>query len=369
MYITPRPHLADDPLFAVRMGMAGALAYLAVALLNPALPPVIAALPVGLIIALRMKFVPAKGLAGPIVFALVVWLLAFLCEWLRPMPLVYVLTMGLFYYAGFRMILSTGSPAGMLIVVATVLMSIMGMSSIAALHTMRDAFTEAAVVTLVIMSLVFLLFPVRTRETLVETPVPSEGRLGTGATIRAAVLLMLSFWLYSVMQPADMMMAVVAAMVLVFPTRRSVQSEALVRSRATLYGGAIALIVLGLFTLSAHLPVLLVLIFLAGLYLGDRMVHGPQPSMVYQYAFTVALALIAGALSTQDPGYATFTRIVLTLAGTLAATLLVGLLDRLTGWNDGTASDAPDQADRIDRTEDPDIVLAPSAPITSSSSR
>jgi len=334
MYVAPRPRLADDPLFGVRMGAAGALAFLGVALLNPMLPPVIAALPVGLIIARRMAFEPIKALAGPIAFAVVVWILAFLCEWLRPMPLVYVSTMGLVYYAGFRMILSSGAPAGMLIVVATVLMSIMGMGSIAALHTMRDAFTEAAVVTLVIMPIVYLLFPVRTGEALVETPVPSRGRTGTGAAIRAGVLLMLSFWLYSVMQPADMMMAVVAAMVLVFPTRRAVQSEALQRSRATVYGGAIALAVLGLFTLSPHLPVLLLLIFLAGLYLGDRMIGGPQPSMVYQYAFTVALALIAGALSTQDPGYATFTRIALTLAGTFIATLLVALLDRLTGWND-----------------------------------
>lgn len=62
------------------------------------------------------------------------------------------------------------------------------------------------------------------------------------------------------------------------------------------------------------------------------MLHGKHPSMVYQYALSVALALIAGALSTQDPGYATFTRIVLTLSGAGAAALLVAGLDALTAW-------------------------------------
>ena len=101
---------------------------------------------------------------------------------------------------------------------------------------------------------------------------------------------MLIFWLYLVMQPADMMMAVIAAIVLVFPTRRAVFFEVQQRIRATLYGGAIALAVLALFTLSPHLPVLLGLIFLGGLWLGNQMLPGPYPSMVYQYAYSVALA-------------------------------------------------------------------------------
>lgn len=155
-----------------------------------------------------------------------------------------------------------------------------------------------------------------------------------GAAIRATVLLGLSFWLYTVMQPSDMMMAVIAAMVLVFPTRRAVFAEARQRVRATFIGSALAAVVLALFTLSTHLPILLGLIFLGGLWLGQKMLYGAQPSMVYQYAFSVALALIAGALSTQDAAYATFTRIVLTLTGAFAAAFAVALLDALTGWRE-----------------------------------
>lgn len=338
MYVTPRPLISDDPLYAVRLAATGALAYAAIPLIDPALPPVIAAFPVGLIAAQRMAFSPVKALAGPIVFTLAVWIIGFFVEHLRVMPLVYILMMGLTYFAGYRMILATGAPTGMLIIVVTVLLSVMGMNSIAALDSMKESFTQASLLTLLLIPLLFTILPPRTRQHFVETPVPVTGNINLGAAIRAGVLLVLSFWLYAVMPPSDMMMAVVAAMVLVFPTRHAVLSEAVQRIRATCYGGAFALVILALFTVSPHLPVLLMLIFLCGLFFGSRMFTGKQPSMVYQYAFSVTLALIAGALSTQEPSYATFTRIVLTLAGALSATLLIALLDALSGWNETTLS-------------------------------
>ncbi|MFD2741769.1 FUSC family protein, partial [Sulfitobacter aestuarii] len=222
-------------------------------------------------------------------------------------------------------------------VVITVLISVMGMHGSATVETLRDGFLQAALVTLVIGPLVHLLVPARSREKHVDDPTPGSGNAVTGAAIRASVLLGLSFWLYAVMQPSDMMMAVVAAMVLVFPTRRAVFSEALQRVRATVFGGAVAMGILGLFVLSPHLPILLGLIFLGGLWLGQRMLFGRHPSMVYQYAFSVTLALVAGALSTQDATYATFTRIVLTLVGAFTAACAVALLDALTNWRGGDA--------------------------------
>lgn len=78
-----------------------------------------------------------------------------------------------------------------------------------------------------------------------------------------------------------------------------------------------ALRVLGLFTLSPHLPILLCLIFLGGLWLASKMLGGPHPSNDYQYAMSVMMSLIAGALSTQDASYAA-----------------VGLVDAATRWRD-----------------------------------
>lgn len=332
MYVTPRPRVDEDPLYAVRFGATGMLAYAAIPLLDPALPPIIAALPVGLIAAQRKAFNPATAIAGPLVMIVLVYLMTWLVELLRPMPLVYVGAMWLIYFTGFRMILQSGAQAGMLIIIVAVLMSVMGMNGNATVETLRDGFVQASLVGLVLGPLVYLLFPARTTERHTDNPVPSDGNTAVGAAIRATVLLGLSFWLYAVMQPSDMMMAVVAAMVLVFPTRKAVLFEANQRIRATFYGCAVAIPVLWLFTLSPHLPVLLGLIFLGGLWLGSKMLNGPHPSMVYQYALSVALALIAGALSTQDAGYAIVTRIILTLGGAFTAAFLVALLDSLTGW-------------------------------------
>lgn len=339
MYVTPRPSLDTDPLYAVRLGLTGMLAYAAIPLLDPTLPPIIAALPVGLIASQRKAFSPAKAIGGPLAMIVMVYVMTWLIEWLRPMPLVYVGAMWLTYFIGYRMILQSGAPAGMLIIILAVLLSVMGMNGNATVETLRDGFVQASLVGLVLGPLVYWLIPAGTHEQHVDEPVPTEGNVSLGAAIRASVLLGMSFWLYSVMQPSDMMMAVIAAMVLVFPTRRAVFDEATQRVRATFYGAAMALPVLVLFTLSPHLPILLGLIFLGGLWLGSGMLSGSQPSNVYQYALSVALALIAGALSTQDAGYAVFTRIALTLAGAFAAAYTVALLDGLTLWRkpDGSA--------------------------------
>lgn len=356
MYVTPRPDAGEDPLYAVRLGLIGALAYCAVPILNPALPPIICALPVGLIAAQRRAFNPAKAIAGPLTIIVLVYAMTWAVETLRPMPLVYVGAMWLAYFGGYLMILRTGAQAGMLIVIVAVLMSVMGMHGSATVETMRDGFVQASIVGLVVAPLVYLLAPPRTREPHVDDPKPGGGNVAVGAAIRATVLLALSFWLYSVMQPSDMMMAVIAALVLVFPTRRSVVWEAAQRVRATFYGSAAAVVALTIVAWSPHLPIVVVLIFLTGLYFGDRMLRGPHPSMVYQYAFSVMLALVAGALSTQDASYAVFTRIALTLVGAGTAVGAVAILDGLFGWQ--AAAPSPDLRNRIgsgvlDRDEPP----------------
>ena len=70
-----------------------------------------------------------------------------------------------------------------------------------------------------------------------------------------------------------------------------------------------ALAILGPFTVVTHLSILLLLIFLAGLFLGSRMMGERRPSMIYQYAFSVLVVLVAGALTTQEPVEATLLRI------------------------------------------------------------
>lgn len=333
MYVTPRPNVDEDPLFALRLALVGVLSYIAVVLINPNLPPIVAALPIGLIGAQRKAFSASKAIGGPLAMVVLTFIMAWLVNTLSSTPLVYMGTMWLLYFWGFQAILKTGAPAGMLIVIVTVLMSVMGMHGSATVESLRDGFLQASLVALVLAPLVYLILPPKTTQQQVDTPEPGGGNVAVGAAIRATVLLGLSFWLYSVMQPSDMMMAVIAAMVLVFPTRKAVFFEAQQRIRATVYGGLMALLVLALFTLSPHLITLLVLIFLACLALANGMLKGPQPSNVYQYALSVMLSLIAGALSTQDAGTAMLSRVALTLAGAFAASFAVALLDALTGWH------------------------------------
>lgn len=143
-------------------------------------------------------------------------------------------------------------------------------------------------------------------------------------------------------------MAMAAAMVIVFPTRCGVWSEAEQQVRAILYGSALAVVVLAVFVLSQHLLILFGIMFLyvsVEALFQQQMLTGPQPGMVYQYGYSVLLSLVAGALSTQDAGYATFTRVVLTMAGSGAAAYTIALLDQITDWRGGDAphpAKAPD---------------------------
>lgn len=329
MYVAPRPEVEADPLYAVRLAAAGAISFALIPLLQPTLPPLLAAVPVGLMAGMRKTFDPKKAFGAPIAFMVMVWLISMVVSLTRPMPLVLVSVMGLLYFVGFYAIQRTGNPMGMLVLAVSVLLSVMGIGSPAAFEAMRDGFYEACTVALFMIPILYAVFPSRARDHLVETYTPAPGPHLLGAAIRAGVLLLLSFWLYTVSDASNMMLAVVAAQVLVFPTRESLFAEARERVISVCLGTAVAFAALAVLTVTAHLYAVILLVFLAGLYFGSRMMRGHYPSMVYQVGLTVTLSLVAGALSTQEPGYAALTRIVLTLLGALAAALLAAVIEAL----------------------------------------
>ena len=341
MYVAPRPDPVEDPVFGIRIALTAALAYLAAAVFDPALPTMVAALPIGLIGGQRAAFSMGKAVGGPAAMIVLCYLMVWFVEFLRPMPLVYLTGIWLVYYAGFLMILRTGAAMGMLIIIVAVLMSVMAMTSLAAAEQMRDGFVQASLLALVLAPLVYWVLPSRTTRQHVDDPTPARGNLAVGAVIRASLLLAMSLFLYTIMQPGDMMLAMIAAMVLVFPTGKAALGEANDRVSATLLGAAMAAVVLAGATMLPVLPVVLTLIFLGSLWLGQGMLTGPRPAPVYQYALSVGLALIAGALSSQDAIYSTVTRVALTLLGAYATSFAVALLDSLTGWAEPTVEAAP----------------------------
>ncbi len=178
--------------------------------------------------------------------------------------------------------------------------------------------------------LVYVLLPPATRDKAVEVyPLGSGGRFWLRGAIRGAVLLLLTGWLYTVVNESNMMLAVAAIFVMVFPTRERLWSEARQRIHATVLGGVVALVILAAATFSAHLPNLMALIFLGALLLGHRMVVGRQPPMVYQYALSAMVAIVGAALSAKAPIDTVLLRISLTMGGAIVAAMLTSLLESL----------------------------------------
>jgi len=329
MYVVPRPDLNDDPLHAVRLASMAVAAFALIPFVQPAIPPLLVALPVGLMAGMRKAFDPKKAFGGPIAFIVMVWVMSTIVSLTQPLQFLLIAVMGVLYFLGFYLIQKTGNPMGMLLLVVTVLMSVMGMSSTAALEVMRDGFTEACIVAAILIPLLYLIFPPAAKENLVEVYTQSPGPHAASALIRAVVLLVMSFWLYAVIDMSNLMLAVAATFVLVFPTQETFFAEAKERTVATGLGACAAGLILFALTFNAHLPVLLALIFLAGLFFGSRMMRGHYPGMVYQFAFSVTVSLVAGALSTQEPGYAAMSRTLLTLAGAAAAAFATAALEAI----------------------------------------
>ena len=329
MYVAPRPRVQDDPRFALRLALLCVISFAAIQWIKPAVPALVVTLPLSILAGQRKRFDPVLGLVAPLLFAGIVWAMFLLVTLTRDMPvLLLTLAFGLFVL-GFRVVRRTGSPIGMLIIMAASLMSIMGLKAPAMLPAFRDGFTQGALLSVVAVPMLYGLIPPATqdrhRREVALVPDPH----GIGSINRASVLMLLCFWLYAVMPPSDMILAIGAIFVLVFPTRGAAMSEAGQRILATIYGTAAALVVLTVLSRDGHFAVLLTLVALAGAVFGGLMMTGRFPTMVYQYALSVCLALVAVALSSQAPAYAFVMRILLTAVGAVSAALLVALLDRL----------------------------------------
>lgn len=329
MYVAPRPKLEDDPLFALRLALLCVISFAAVQWIKPVLPALVVALPIGLMAGQRKRFDPLLGIVAPLLFVALVWIMALFVSATRELPLLMIAVTFWIFFGGFFLIRRTGSPIGILVIMAAALMSIMGLKSPSTLFYFRDGFTQGALLSLVAVPVLYWLIPPASSEVHRREVTLVADHRGRGSLIRATVLLLLCFWLYAVMPASDMILAIGAIFVLVFPTRGQAVSEALQRSLATLYGTGAALLILGALSWNGHFAILLGLVALAGLAFGWRMMEGPQPSMVYQYGLSVCLALVAGALSSQSPAYAALMRVLLTGAGAISAALLVALLDRL----------------------------------------
>jgi hypothetical protein len=330
MYVAPSPLEEEDPLFAVRLAVIPVIGFAVGLATGSYMPMIYPTLMFGLMAGSRGAFNPGRAFGGPIAMSAMMWIMSGITSMLLGMPALLILVMGLVFFAGFFLILKTGNPAGMLLTITALLPSVMGMTSQDMMFLMRDEMTKAALFAAIFIPLLYAVFPVVTtrKDDPKYAPVHTT-QVGLRAAIRAVVMVGLALWLYSILDASNVMLGVAAAFVLTFPTRQTLFAEAWQRTYGTVLGGGLALAILAAANLLGHLPLLLMLVFLASLLMTDRMMHGKHPAMVYQYAASVMLALVGTALVSQEPNYAFIQRVVLTLVGAVGAAVATSLLEAL----------------------------------------
>ena len=329
MYVAPRPRLEDDPYFALRLGLLCLLCFAAIQWIKPVVPALVVTLPIAILAGQRKRFDPLLGLVAPLLFIVIIWAMTLVVSLTQQTPVLMIAITFWIFFVGFWVIRRSGSPIGMLIIMAAALMSIMGLKAPSMLFYFRDGFTQGALLSVVLVPVLYWLIPPASQRVHIRKVDLVEDHHGIGSLNRAFVLLLLCFFLYAVMPASDMILALGAIFVLVFPTRGDVVSEAVQRTLATLYGTGAALLILLVLSWNAHFAILLGLVALAGLLFGWKMLEGRQPSMVYQYGLSVSPDLVEIALSSQSPAYASIMRILLTGAGAISAAMLVGAMDSL----------------------------------------
>lgn len=330
MFVAPRPLVEDDRWFAVRLALVPAIGLVLGLWLRSPLAVIYPTMMFGLMASNRKAFNLVRVVAAPVMFSGMIWLMSFVVLMFQGIPAMLVALLALFYFAACYMIQRTGNAMGMLIIAAAVMMSVMGISSYMAMDYLRVEMTKASFATAIVAPILYWLLPTTTKEVAVDVYVPADenGRVIKSA-IRALVLLVLSGYLFTILDASNMMLAVGAMFVVVFPTRETLWSEALERTFSTLLGGVLALFVLWLMTISAHLEVLVVSSFLLTLWLCQKMLTGKLSPMFYQYAASVMISTIGSALSSSEPWFTFVQRVALTMAGAIAAAFAVSLLEAL----------------------------------------
>ena len=330
MYIAPRPQPNDDPLFATRLALGCTLSILISLVVQSPMPMLLPVFIVTLQGGMRKAFDVKKAIGSPVLLMITIQVFYWMLSYLHVMPAMTILVVFLVCSVAYFITIKSGNPVGILILISMVFMSVMGAKSSALLVVVRDAFIEAAVVSLLLIPLLYGLLPSRATAPLLEEFQPDlHGFQFERAMLRSAVLMLLLGGLYTLLDQSNMVLAITAIFALIFPCKEHQYEEARERSFATLVGGAIALTILAIVGYVGHLFVLLMVIFVFSLYLSNKIMYGSQPPMVYQFALSVSLTLVVSSLNNQSPVYLTLLRIVMTLIGTVGAVFLYAVLEDL----------------------------------------
>ena len=330
MYVAPRPKYEDDPLFAVRLSLVPVLGFLIGMALSSPLAMLFPTLALSLFAGNRKALDFKRVIGAPIALSGMIWMMSFVVQATQGIPMLLVLILGIVLFLSFFMVQMRGDSVGMLLAVAIIMMATMGVGSYQSMVYLRSEMTKAALAYAVMAPLLYALLPPRSKELEVEIHVPAnDDQRALRALIRAVVMLGVVVFIVGFLGPSEMMLAIGALFVLIFPTQKTGWSEAIERSASTVMGGLLGLAILGLLMISGHLIVLLAAVALVTLYLGQKMMDGPLPPMVYQYSASVMVSLIGSALMTSEPSFAYVQRVVLTVVGGVGSAFLVSVIEGL----------------------------------------
>lgn len=327
MAALPRPDPLVDPHFAIRSAIGITLTYALVEPLGVAPASILPAMAVSQICSQRGDYAPGRTLVGAVATVAILWAIYGVTILVREQMLAFVGVVMAILYGAFHVLLRTGNPLAILVLVFTTLLSVLAVDSVAAAEAMRDAFTVTSVVTAILVPLLNLLLPVRQTGSPAAAPTaqsPGDARAGLQALLRLLALAPILFGLWFVFPSSGIIVPIMACMVLAYPTRDAQRVEAFERLTATLLGGTASLAILLLFSWQAHFPVLYLVIFLVALWFTGRMVDGPSSVNTYQVGLTVIAALVSAGMTSTHPMQDAVQRLVLTFLG--AGMALGGLI-------------------------------------------
>lgn len=323
----------EDPLFAARIAFGVTLAFaLAEMLRTPMvmLPPVlIATLMASARGAFNAKRVIGAGLGIPVM----AWVSSALVSITRGEMLVFFVVMAAVTFFVLLFVMRTANRMGLLLLIFPHLLGLVGTKSQPAMEAMRDSIVATGFMSLAIIPLAYVLLAPKTRAIWEEAfEAPGFEKPWEEALIRTAVLIPLMIGFYLWVDVSDMIYFVMAVIVLVQPHVHQQRREAGERVLATLLGGVVAIASILLVSVQPHVPVLVLVIALACLMFGDRMIRGRFSSNAYQLALVTFVTLIAGAATTTSPLTSALDRTMLTIGGVLFALGAMWTLRRVLSW-------------------------------------
>lgn len=327
MYIAPRPRMEDDPLFPVRIGALAVICLCAIQVFRPAMSTLMVASPVFLLTAQRGAFNPAVIFSGAMAFGVLTTILVPVFNYTHDMPAVHLIVTFGIYFAGIHFTRQTGSPIGMICIMPALVSAILAVKSGQTLYLMRDCILQTCVVIVVAVPVLYLLIPTRTAKMMPSEAILAEDSDVSGSLLRAAILLLLTFTLFTRLPLSDMALSITGVFAMMFPDHGDMYLRVRDRIIATFFGAGLAVCIALIVDWNGHYIVLIGLVFLACVLIGQRMFDGWFHSAMYQYVIIVMLIVLQTTFSTSDWNRAATLRVAVTLLGGGCGAIFVAAIE------------------------------------------